>query len=243
MWFVLLLLSADPSLPKMAEFTKSIEFGRKQRMAQLDEWYRHGIQTRKKNIDRSQLKYVNEKLKDLKEEFDALDKGPVSGYPLPDLQQKRFSKGQIGRLPGTYEVLQVLDGKSASVRPVGGDDRFHVEGPDIKDKFADGDKTTIGGNFEVIGTTSYTTVLGAKATVFVLRSFDAAPYYAELKKREAAKQKPKAKPTTRSTAASQLRLAKKLLDKKPDVGRKRLQAIIDKYPDSNAAKEAAELLK
>ncbi len=256
MWLFLtaVLLTADPDKQQAEEnlnlYTAALKKGRDAEMQELSTQYKY-LQKERSRLGRDykQIRPINKQMKTLKERYDLIEKGDLSDCKLPELDCSHFSKGQIGYLPGGYEIQQVIDDKSFSALPINNPndaERFHVVGITTTGRIVDGKKVSLSDTFIVTGTTSYTTVLGAKKTVFVLEVFYQEPYLTELMLREQAAGKTAKAPATRkakSSAASQLRIAKKFIGKKDDVAKERLQEIIDEHPDSDEAKEAKELLK
>lgn len=256
--FVLLIgalyLGADAAkdLPKLDQYKHALALGRQQeivylesQITPLDKAFRD-TPNKHRRVRRdllAQIKKYRERLEQLK------NKNRLSVAQMPVLFQDRFRKGQLGQIVGTYEVSQVIDGTIALHRIDEGTfgERFHLKGYKTEGNIADGDKLDLKGTvYEVVGTESYTSVIGAVKTVFVLQPFDETPYrkyIVESDKKAEELEKDNSKPrTTKATPAKKLALAKLLLKKKPEAAKRRLKEIIKEHPDTPSAKEAKKLL-
>ncbi len=163
--------------------------------------------------------------------------------------------GQTGTI-ANLKVIQVLDPKKAIVTPVWAPDDawFLLEEFDTEGLY-DGKIFDIDVAVETGGTYQYTTVSGAKRTIRKMKPVDLSSKHDEMlaylrKKglldidvlKEDKKESNTPKKSNDDIAASKLRIAKLLLRANPEVAKERLQKIVEKYPQSEAADEARELL-
>jgi len=104
-----------------------------------------------------------------------VDYPPLQYEPVAFGKQWQFQVGRIG-YARSVKILQVLDSDRALVT-LGKKDitAVMIKGMSFLN-VADDSEVSLGTLMEVAETTTYTTVMGATRTVFVLRPFDISPY-------------------------------------------------------------------
>jgi len=89
-------------------------------------------------------------------------------YLLRSLEPAKWKQGEIGELNYYISVFQVIDGNNFIGKV--GEELFWVSNYPTGG-LVDGKRYDIGGAFEVIGTKSYTSVLGANKTIYHIARF------------------------------------------------------------------------
>ena len=169
---------------------------------------------------------------------------------MPELPRK-LQVGAVGVLEHRHgNSVQVIDATNMLVEIPLTEERVWISGVSTAG-IADDKGVELPQVFEVTGTTSYQTALGAKRTVLMLERFDTAGAEAlvlELAKQriaDAAQKKASARTPVdpEKAASSSLKIAKQLLDRgNKSAAETRLKKIVEEFPETPAAKEAAELL-
>lgn len=159
---------------------------------------------------------------------------------------ERLRVGDIGMPRGNASVIQIVDDRTSLVE-IWGDQTVALRGVKT-DTIADGSTIGLPKLIYIPETLSYTTVLGAKRTVFVMEPYDASRLEPFMPKRpeppgvESSAKAPPDEITDEAAAASKLTLAKKFADS-PAVYARRLKEIVEKWPATKAGVEAAKLLE
>jgi len=187
-----------------------------------------------------------------------LQTGPFNPILGPDLGRGSAVRvGTIGRADDV-EILQVVGDRLVRFEIGRATILMRVDATNI----TDGDTVTIG-VARIVGTQDYTTVIGASRKAFVAERFDLQPFLPDANelKRMIAESAVPDKPVDQKTGSSkrdsvdksradevaasgQLRLAKKLIENSADdAAKRRLLVLVEKYPKTNAAKEAKVLLE
>lgn len=240
---LLIAIAADEAIPKNVDFF----FRREAQMkynAIVTEERMHAGAMNPKNGKKPGLK----KAKELEKQHEERMKAIREKKYRPELKPDGLKDGAIGYFDYNIRVLQIQD--ESSMLAKFSDDLVLLKGVSTKG-VADDESVKYEKLLTVSGTASYTSVGGGKRTVMVVKTIDqmeVEKYRAvwnEQNREPEPEEKPKSlpKPMSRDeVAASKLELAKDLMEKNPAAAKKRLQEIIDKYPQTEAAKEAADLL-
>ncbi len=243
LYLLLLTFAADEVIPPNVEYFFRRETQMKYNAIATEERMHAGAMN-PKNSKKPGLK----KAKELEKQHEERLKEIREKKYRPELKQDGLKDGAIGYFDYNIRVLQIQD--ESSMLAKFGDDLVLLKGVSTKG-VADDESVKYPKLLTVDGTASYTSVGGGKRTVMVVRTFDESEVekyraaWIEQNREPEPEEKPKSlpKPMSRDeVAASKLELAKDLMEKNPTAAKKRLQEIIDKYPQTEAAKESAKLL-
>ena len=218
---------------------------------------------------RRAVKQMKAQIEAIRAHFEELQGGAL---PNRYIYSPKFAAGQLGRISEQLRVAQVVSDSEMFVVPVEmvagtgrtpdearrrsytrEGERFLIKGMQTEG-FTDGvdiNWKILPSVFAVVGTKTYRTAIGGTNTVFVLEPFDMAKIKPQLEKRAAKHKAKRKKPPTagrRSTdpetlAAGKLRLARPLIERNRIAAQERLHEIVEKYPGTEAAKEARKLLE